>query len=54
MRIVAGIVISTVTGVVLAVVASYALATTNAPDRAVEEAIRKGDVRPAVVVQYGP
>ncbi|GAA0814449.1 DUF2613 family protein [Spirilliplanes yamanashiensis] len=53
MRIVAGIVISAVVGVALAVTASYALATSNAPDREVEDAITTGNLRAGVVVEYG-
>ena len=56
MRTVAGILISGVLGVALAMVATTAIASRNAPDRAVEtriESIKTGELKPADVVQYG-
>ena len=53
MRTLLGIVVAVAVGAILAVTAAFTLVTTNAPDEAAEEQLRKGAATEKSVLEYG-
>lgn len=54
MRTIAGIVVSSLVGIALAVVATFAIVQANGPDKAAEQSIQNKDFQQSrEVVQYG-